>query len=387
MEIAKEIVYDEGRRMNPLNSREVRFLLCLGGLLAGVFVSGLAGAEDAAVAENPADSFRPDREIPVAITLESADSAANNGIRWNPDSAKVVIRSFGSSSRSTLHLEGVLDRPRAGSFHLVWSDRSFDVDSDGKFSIDIPYEAGLDRIQLATVSRGGTVRYQVYRVNLVSSAGREIPASEFNSPLKRRFFLLPGIGIGRLSYSQSGISDFNAWTTMVKVSGNYLLFPPKWDLGFTAVANVLNFSRTSSSDVRFLALNLRLGYLFPGIRDPWRFGLYGGWYYSTMYASDGTFGYKNVTGPQLFPALRRTFENGHALSGYVKYSPVSRGFRLMKLDSNELAFGLAYLIPGGSRVFGIHLDYARLRFVDSPSADDIVTVNASSITLGGSLTF
>ncbi len=388
MEIAKEIVYDEENRMSRTKSPDLCFLLALGSLLAGFLVSPLASAEDAAIAENPANSFRPDRQIPAVLSLESADPALKkHAILWKEGAIQVVIRSFGLSVRSSLRLEGRLEGPNAGSRHLVWSDQSFDVDSAGNFAFEIPYETSLERVQLAIVSRAGTVAYRVYRVSVSDSAGSARQESEFNSPLQKRFFILPGIGVGRIGYSQSGFPDFSAWTTTVKISANYLLFPPKWDLGFTGVSNVLNFGRTSSSDVRFLALNLRLGYLFPAIRDPWRFGLYGGWYYSTMYATDGTFGYKNVGGPQLFPALRRTFGNGHALSGYFKYSPVSRGMKLMKLDSNELAFGLAYLLPTASTTFGIHLDYARLRLVDAPAADDVVTVNASSITLGGSLTF
>jgi hypothetical protein len=101
-----------------------------------------------------------------------------------------------------------------------------------------------------------------------------------------------------------------------------------------------------------------------------------------MFASDSSFGYKNISGPQLFPSLRRNLNNGHALSTYFKFSPISNNLGFFSLSNNEIATGLSYLIPTEKHTYSISLDYARIAFSDGE-----VEIGSNSLSLGGSFTF
>jgi hypothetical protein len=285
-----------------------------------------------------------------------------------------------------------MDRENSSKWHVIWNEKSFDVRADGKFQVDISYDAGLRALELALVGPKGEVEYHFYRLELqlpavpkeerAETVGPDFADLEFNKKLKRRFFISPGLGISSLSYSQTAVDPYHSIVMTAKVSSNYLLFPPKWDLGFTGFFNFVSLSKSSPVDVRFLGLNLRLGYIFPEIKAPWRLSLYGGWYYSTMFASDSTFGYKNISGPQLFPSLRRNLNNGHAISTYFKFSPISNNLGFFSLSNNEIATGLSYLIPTEKHAYSISLDYARIQFYDGE-----VEIGSNSVSIGGSFTF
>jgi hypothetical protein len=160
------------------------------------------------------------------------------------------------------------------------------------------------------------------------------------------------------------------------------LFPPKWDLGFSGFMNLATLSKSGADEVKFLGLNLRLGYIFPQVRAPWRLSLYGGWYYTSASSSSDTFGYRNVSGPQLYPSLRRTLANGHAVSTYLKFSPIFNSLGLLGLSNSEIATGIGYLIPSESHTYSINLDFARLHLTNEE-----IETNSTSVSLGGSMTF
>jgi hypothetical protein len=376
--------------------------------MIGISVIPVARAEDGGVAESLSNSFKPDRTLQAQILPDSQHSSDVKKIEWMKDSIKVVTRYFGSSSESTLRLEGVLKKPKSQEWHLVWSDRNVELNSQGEFTLTLPYESNFERLQLVAVGPQGEVEYHLYQIKILlpevptpapilgelpdapTQSKEGLTATDFNSKLDRRLFVSPGLGITHLSFSQdsqSSSQSYQSFLTTVKVSANYLLFPPKWDLGATGFLNVVSLSKSSASDVRVLGMNLRMGYIFPEVKAPWRLSLYGGWYYSTMLATDQSFGYRNISGPQLYPSIRRVLDNGHAVSGYFKFSPISSALSLMKLSNNELAVGFAYSIPTSTRTYGITLDFARVTLTDDHVPDDIATLTSSSVSLGGSVTF
>jgi hypothetical protein len=371
---------------------EIRFWTFI--FLAFLFLTGgiLAQAEDLGVSESTENSHRPDRVIQVAVSPDKRQSKTFKVIQWDDTQTKVITRYFGSSSESTLSLLGQMVRENSSKWHVIWNEKSFDVRADGKFQMDISYNAGLQTLELALVGPKGEVEYHFYRLELqlpavpkkerAETLGPDLSDFEFNKKLNRRFFISPGLGVSSLSYSQTSVDPYNSIVMTAKVSSNYLLFPPKWDLGFTGFFNFVSLSKSSPVDVRFLGLNLRLGYIFPEIKAPWRLSLYGGWYYSTMFASDSSFGYKNISGPQLFPSLRRNLNNGHAISTYFKFSPISNNLGFFSLSNNEIATGLSYLIPTEKHAYSISLDYARVQFFDGE-----VEIGSNSVSLGGSFTF
>ena len=373
--------------------------------IIGVGVSPMARAEDGGVAESLGNSYKPDRVLQAKILPDPHHPKVTKVMSWVEDSIKVVTHYFGTSSESTLHLAGVLQKPNADEWHVVWGERNVELGEKGEFTLELPYDSKFDRLQLVAVGPDGEVEYHLYQIKIIMP---EVPApvailgeatevtpplaeglkeGDFNSKLDRRLFVSPGLGLSHLSINQTGQTSYQSIVTTVKASANYLLLPPKWDLGATGFLNVASLSKSSSTDVRVLGMNLRVGYIFPEIKAPWRLSLYGGWYYSTMLANDQSFGYRNISGPQLYPSVRRLLENGHALSGYFKFSPISSALSLMKLSSNELAVGLAYSIPTPNRTYSITFDFARVTFTDDHVPEDIVTLTSTSLSLGASVTF
>jgi hypothetical protein len=145
-----------------------------------------------------------------------------------------------------------------------------------------------------------------------------------------------------------------------------------------------------SSDIpettaRFIGANFRIGYAVPRIREPWRLLLMVGGYYTTMNVSPNTFGFRNLSGPQFFPVLRRAMDSGDSVSTYFKISPVSAGgVSLTNLASRELAFGITYnknLKNGHSIPFSI--DYSNLKSsVETEEGTATVPVAVTSLTFG-----
>ena len=419
-------------------SKQLRISFLAGCLVLGAHVPGVSHADDGGVAENLNNSFKPDRILEARILADPALPKHTKRVSWVPGAIKVTTRYFGSSSESTLHLEGALPKKDAEEWHMVWSDRSVEIEENGVFSLDIPFDTAKTRLQLVAVGPRGEVEYHLYRVKIrmpevpaekpaismmgevpvitppapvkradeseeeaaaevgpdVSQEGRQASAAveavpsqglkeaDFNTKLDRRLFVSPGLGITHLNYTQTGQANYTAMMTTVKVSANYLLFPPKWDLGFTGFMNLFSLSKSASPDIRAIGMNLRIGYIFPEVQAPWRLSVYGGWYYSTMFASDGAFGYQNVSGPQLYPSIRRTLDNGCAISSYLKFSPISSALGIMKLSNSEMAIGFGYFIPGQARTYGITLDLARISL-----SSDTIDIQSTSLSLGGSVTF
>ena len=205
---------------------------------------------------------------------------------------------------------------------------------------------------------------------------------DFNKKLPQRLFVSPGLGVSSIHFTQTDKADYSSMVATVKVSANYFLFPPKWDLGFSGFMNLATLSKSGADEVRFLGLNLRMGYIFPQVKAPWRLSLYGGWYYTSASSSSETFGYRNVSGPQLYPSIRRTLSNGHAVSTYLKFSPIFNSLGLLGLSNSEIATGFGYLIPSENHTYSINLDFARLHLTN----EDVET-NSTSVSLGGSMTF
>jgi hypothetical protein len=363
-------------------------------MLAVLCVCFLAQAQDSGVSEGPIQNINKPEQVQKITITDDPRQAANAGkIEWDLAGSKVISRVYGSSLESTAYIEGKLKRANAKDWRILWQDREFEVRPSGAFSLEIPYNTDLGALELMAVGASGEVEYFFYKLSasipvpkpVEKSSDKSSEKSPGRSGLKKknkRFYISPGLGVTMISYTQTGFDPYSATVLTAKVSANYLLFPPNWDLGGTAFATALTLSHSGPVPVRFIGVNLRMGYVFPKIQEPWRIALYGGWYYSTMLASDETFGYLNVSGPQLFPTMRRTLGNGHVITGYLKFSPISQALSLMSFSNNEVALGLGYVIPTAKHNYSINVDYARLTYSDGST-----TLTSSNITLGGSMSF
>ncbi len=325
-------------------------------------------AEEIVVAENPGNSFEADRELELE-QIEVPEGQMDPSIAWRFGSLKVVIRSFGTSKSSVLRVSGSVNA--RGKAKVFCEERSFTLSERGEFEIEVPYDGRSTRLDLARIASSGEIAYQTLNFRFRPEPAEDqrevpeaIPVVEFNRELDRKAYFALGAGITSIRYSQSDslYTDYRSTVWSVKGAFNYFVAPPVWDLGLSGFVNLSTLSSNSTADVRFIGANARLGYVFPGIEKPWRLALYGGWYYSTMMADDMSFGFRHISGPQLYPTLRRAFANGTALSGYFKFSTIADRLGLLNFGNNELAAGLSYLIPISGNPYQIGVDYARLKF-------------------------
>ena len=201
------------------------------------------------------------------------------------------------------------------------------------------------------------------------------------------------LGITGISYSESLFdigknidipTKFTEYASTVRFSYNYMLIPPHWNAGISAYFTIAALPQASKLGLRFLGVNFRFGYLFDQV-GAWQYGLYGGYYYTSTFvinSSSGKYGFANMLGPQLYPALRKELKDGASIFTYLKFSPVSTQFNFVTFTSYELAGGASYSFHmGNGHPLNIGLDISRLHFnVSFPTA--LFTGNSRTLSLG-----
>jgi hypothetical protein len=167
-----------------------------------------------------------------------------------------------------------------------------------------------------------------------------------------KFGLVPSLGLTYASYSESDLPDSSQLGMTLKVQASYRFANPRWSLaanGFWTAA-VLTSSAPGGEGIRYLGFNFRGGYSPPWLPAPWELTLMLGGYFLNGVSTDGTFGFRNMYGPQLYPALKRKLPGGAAV-GYVKCSPILRQ-GVPTFSSWEIAAGGGYEreLSGGRRL-------------------------------------
>ena len=123
----------------------------------------------------------------------------------------------------------------------------------------------------------------------------------------------------------------------------------------------------------------------PFLPEPWQLTLMAGYYYTTMFVTPASFGYRNVGGPQLFPTVKRAFKSGDFASAYFKYSPIANGVSLLGPSNREIGAGASYSFAGRrANPLSAYLDYSTFK-LDLPL--QVFRMSTSSITLGASYGF
>lgn len=137
-------------------------------------------------------------------------------------------------------------------------------------------------------------------------------------------------------------------------------------------------------NARFLGINLRAGYALPWLKAPWKLSAMVGGYFTTMFVTDNTFGYSNVSGPQFFPTITRSFSNGDSATAYVKFSPIAQSLSLLTPANRELALGGAWnhRLQNG-QVLSLSLDFATLSLTTSSGK----AIRSTTTTIGAGVGF
>ena len=259
----------------------------------------------------------------------------------------------GSKNKDGFQLVGSIKKEKVSLFYNtiypvkigpngIFSILIFAREKDFKFDLTVKDDQGMIE----------TESFQVHYSNVKIDASTE-------KKNVSRFTLSPGLGITRLSYSETGTKDFSAWLTTGKFAVNYAL-SPMWGIG----SNVfVNFSSLSTSQpgvsAQFFGINLRAIYTFQKIKEPWKLSAMMGWYTLSMSTSGSTFGFSNMSGPQVFVAGSRILNPNHSLNTYLKYSPSITG-SIFSFTSCEVASGLSWAYLYDSRTYTLGLDWSHI---------------------------
>jgi hypothetical protein len=258
-------------------------------------------------------------------------------------------------------------------WNLMLGEKILKPDKNGAFREEIPLLSKSTPVDFVAVGIRGDV--QVLKMGILVGEWDELKKNAKAAPPKL-MFANAGAGITFLSYQQTRRADLTQISLTVKGGFNYLLFPPKWDFGVSAYFTALPLTSDPAGQIRFFGANLRFGYVFQRIKEPWKVALLGGVYYTTTF-STGNFGFKNMAGPQIFPSVRRMFKKGNAVAGYFKFSPISDGFSFFSLANHEIATGAAYTHPLKSgRMISASVDLANISI-----EINTVAISSSTITL------
>jgi hypothetical protein len=178
-----------------------------------------------------------------------------------------------------------------------------------------------------------------------------------------KWFLQPGLGFTTSNYLSAERINYSSEALTVKGAVSYRL-SPQWEVGGNVFYTAFFLSKSDpATDVRYLGLNARVGYTVPWLTDPWSLSLCAGMYQLSMSVTNDQFGFSGLTGPQLFPVIRRKLSEFDSLSGYLKLSTVSSGsLNVTDLTNREIAAGIHYsraLGKSGTRL-GLTVDYSDL---------------------------
>lgn len=304
-------------------------------------------------------------------------------LEWLNDRPKVLLVQNEREGHFFVTLEGKYSRE---GWSLISNKMKITRDENHEFKITQEITENNPEVFLTAIGPQGEIEQDVVEIADVDWKLQAELIEYF--PVKRLFFS-PGLGIGSINYRETGIGSYNTNVLTGKISGTYLLFPPHWDVGLSTYFTLFQFTRSLPIKTIFFGMNGRLGYILTDLRSPWRITIYGGYYYASVFANPNELGFEGMNGPQIFPTIKRSLKRNRAVSGYVKYSPISKNMGLYDLHSREFAVGFAYsrMVGKSFRTLSFTFDYANLNLKDVDANLNPIQFISNSITLGCSYGF
>jgi len=296
-----------------------------------------------------------------------------NDLTLHDELSVVRVQSSGLGYQSSIVFAGNYKR---SGWTLKIEDQEITLKEGGAFYQEVILGAGKNSFHFT--AEGPDSGKESMDVTLSVDAMASSAIAPLKQEKEKRLFLIPGLGVSSIQTVQTGKPDYSTLAVTAKISANYRIVPRKWDIGLSAFGTAFQISKSSDVSARYLGVNTRLGYLFPALTTDLFLSLYAGYYFTTTFVTNDFFGYKNLGGPQIYPAIRKVLSNGHVVSGYFKFSPVSSSFSLLTLSNREIAGGVAYsvILPNQHSLAGT-FDYSNIRL-------DLnrFTVSTTSLTLG-----
>ncbi len=302
------------------------------------------------------------------IVIESSEKNKIEDLKWSEDrSFPVHMDEDPSKIALYADVEAAYDRPGWTIIH----DTKVIKPASGLIQIRFSVEGKNNKFQITAVGPNGDLQTQT--ATLVFDEWNHFQATRYRR-YNRRLTLTPGLGITQSTYEQTAVSQYDLLALTGKISLLFQLRPPTWDVALSAYYTLLPFRNSLDDEItiRFFGANFRLGYTFIFIPEPWRVSIQFGYYYTTTHVTDNLFGYQAISGPQIYPTIRRVLASGDAITAYAKFSPIASQFQFLAFSNREIAAGLSYgyLVKNGflaDRMIILSADFADLYIAEQDS--------------------
>lgn len=210
--------------------------------------------------------------------------------------------------------------------------------------------------------------------------------SQRSGPYSSDGALSLGLSVTQVQYTETNVESQDQTALTMKFGYAMRLGTgdvTRWSLQFMNFVTLAALKTSRDPPIRFLGINIRIGYDLPQISRPWGVGIYGGIYYQTTFVAENAYGFANLIGPQLYPTLTYEIGRNRAFHLYAKYSPILSGAAVLPLNNREIAAGLGYRwMTSDMQPVVLGLDLSQLRFItDAPQLNE---TNLESETLSAS---
>ena len=193
------------------------------------------------------------------------------------------------------------------------------------------------------------------------------------------------LGPSVISHQESEAKPFDATTITFKASVDRRVVGP-WSVGaFVFVTALPIQANVDGLSPTFLGMSLRASYLTDWLPQPWSLSWSAGFYYTSLFGVDETYGFTNIHGPQPipYPTLVRKLSSTSTLSFTPKYSPIWATFPRGLMDHRQLALGLRF-----SRQINLKRSwFASLDYSQFKSDFNGLSVTSTSTSLAGGVSF
>lgn len=249
------------------------------------------------------------------------------------------------------------------------------------FSVRIPITADRNPIELEALSPAGKTE----PLSAVVVARFEKSSGGIAETLLTGWRSSVSLGPSLISHVETAAPSFSATSATVKVMVDRRIQGP-WSLGILAYVTAIPISASIQGLApTFMGVSLRAGYLTAMLRKPWSLTWNAGFYYTSLFGVEDTYGFTNIHGlqPIPYPTITRSLSSRSSLSLTPKFSPILATFPKGLLDHTQLALGLRYSrLITQKRSWFTTLDYSKFQ-----SKVESGKVTSTSLSLAWGLGF
>ncbi len=273
----------------------------------------------------------------------SESSGTITGLTWISGPLRLVRNV--SVGTFAVQFSGFFERP---DWDLYLSNYKIALKENGEFSILVPIDMNYFKAVFSARGPNGEREHEIVKVSLnhfFSEKNQTLKTRSWMEKESRNLSMNLGVGSTYLSYQQTDLPRVSETNLSTKIDFIYALDPgvSTLEAGLFSSLLSLNNSPLAGNGLLNWGADVRYGREFLFNEGTWAMYLFGGFYGLGTFGTDNV-GYSGVYGPEVFPAVRYTFQNGSMIGGYAKYSPILSGFGFLNFENAHLSAGLNYYL-------------------------------------------